>query len=555
MRITLCQINPTVGAIEKNKDAIVSCIEKAKEEDSDLVVFPEMAICGYPPEDLLLMPGFVEKIEEALEIIKKATIGITAIVGCVRKNNNAHDKPLCNSAAVLRNGTLLGYQDKALLPTYDVFDERRFFQPAFEEKIWEIQDKKNRATKKIGITICEDIWAFSGEGNPIYSHDPLEAFAKNKIDLLVNISASPYSSDKIELRKKVCELAAQKVGAPIVLCNQVGANDGLLFDGTSTVVLPTGKTIKELGSFHEEHCSFDLEESSQASEAAAIKQQDKKEAELFYALCMALKDYFCKQGFKKAVVGLSGGIDSALVASIARAALGKENVLGVLLPSRFTSKASIEDALHLASNLGINTYEIPIEKVFTTTLETLDPFLAGKPFDVTEENMQARIRALLLMAICNKTGALLLNTSNKSELAVGYSTLYGDSCGAVSVIGDLLKTEVYAISDWIMHAFGWIPPTILTKEPSAELDYNQKDSDTLPQYAVLDPIISDYVVHRKTKEEIAERQGVSLALVSGIIDRIHKNEYKRRQCPFAFRVSEKAFAFGRKIPIVHKFYF
>ena len=544
MRISICQYNPTVGAISKNKEAIINHILEAKREGADLVIFPELALTGYPPEDLLLDLEFLNQAEQALLDCVKVSSGIAVLVGCIRPTLKEGAKPLYNSCAVIENGVLVGFQDKALLPTYDVFDERRYFEPAKDEKIWTV------AQKRVGITICEDIWAFSGEGEvPSYDHDPLCFFEQNHVDVLVNLSASPYAQGKNIKRRHVCERAAKKSGAYFVMCNQVGANDALLFDGRSSVFSESGKLLLEMAAFQEERVTFELE-----SLKPIEKKEQAVEEELFSALTMGLKDYFQKQGFQKALVGLSGGIDSALVASIATAALGKEHVVGVLLPSRFTSCESTEDALYVAKNLGIATYEIPIEKIFQSTIDTLHPIFDNKPFDVTEENMQSRVRSLLLMALSNKSGALVLNTSNKSEFAVGYSTLYGDTAGAISVIGDLFKTEVYAVATWIMHHFGWIPPRVITKAPSAELKGNQKDSDTLPEYHILDPILEDLIVHRLSPVEISKRRNVQMQLVEEIIRKIYKNEFKRRQCPFALRVSEKAFSVGRRVPIVQRFF-
>ncbi len=547
MRICISQLNPTIGAIQENVKKIIREIEKVKKAHEknpvELIIFPEMAISGYSPDDLLLQSGFLEAVHKGLEEIIKSCSSIACIVGLPRRDLEHKDKPLCNSAAVIVNGKLVGYQDKALLPTYDVFDERRYFQPAISEKVWHIADAR------VGLTICEDIWAFSGAPRQErYAHDPLEVFEKKRIDLLINISASPYSIEKIELRNEVAKKASQKLSCPVILCNQVGAQDGIIYDGTSIVVSEKRGLLVKMASFQEESQIFDtkdLEPRTMVSVEPA--------AELFSALTLGVKDYFAKQGFTKALVGLSGGVDSALVAVIASVALGKKNVLGVLLPSRFTSSESTEDALYVASNLGINTVEIPIEKAYKTYLELLAPVFDDKPIDVTEENLQARIRATLLMAIANKEGYLLLNTSNKSELACGYSTLYGDAAGAIAVIGDLLKRQVYEVANWVMKTYGWITPRILEKAPSAELRLNHKDSDSLPEYGILDPIIEEYVVNLKSAESIAEKVGCPLTLVYEVISKIHQNEYKRRQCPFSLRVSEKAFSAGRRVPIVHRF--
>jgi len=542
MRICISQLNPTIGAIGANTQKIIHEIALAKKEKATLIIFPEMAIPGYMPDDLLLYTPFIDRIEQALNEIITHTTSIAVIVGLPRRSENILNKALCNSAAVIMNGKLLGFQDKALLPTYDVFDERRYFRPAPQEKIWEI------GGKRIGITICEDIWPNSGvAGQEHYPVDPLAVFEKEKPDLLINISASPYSEGKIETRKEVAKACVKRLHCPMILCNQVGGQDGLLFDGTSVVFSKEGELLQQAMSFAQDHLLFDLDQSTPITPVT-----EKGAPELFYALVMGLHDYFVKQGFTKAVLGLSGGIDSSLVACIAVQALGKENVLGVLLPSRYTSTQSTEDALAVASNLSVNTMEVSIENPYQALLDNLHSLFNGQDHGVVAENIQARVRGTLLMAISNKEGYLLLNTSNKSELAMGYTTLYGDSCGSISVIGDLLKCQVYDIANWVMKTTGWIPPRILEKEPTAELRHNQKDSDTLPEYSILDPIIEASVVEMKSAEDIATQLSLPLPFVLDIIQKIHAAEYKRRQCPFQLRVSDKAFSVGRRVPIVEK---
>jgi len=543
MRISFSQLNPIIGDFEHNVEKIIQAIKRAKEEKADLVIFPEMAICGYPAEDLLHYSGFVEKSEQSLEEILPHTDKIAVIVGLARRSDNGTCKPLCNSAAVIANKKILGFQDKALLPTYDVFDERRHFRPAPTEIVWEI------AQKRVGVTICEDIWAFSGvPKQECYPLDPITYFENQKVDLLVNISASPFSVGRIDTRRQVAIGTAQRVKAPLVLVNQVGGQDGLIFDGSSFAVSAHGELLFQAKSFAEDFVTIDL---AKLHPLPIISEEEPQE--IFSALSLGLHDYFTKQGFQKACVGLSGGIDSALTAAIATRALGKENVLGVLLPSRYTSPESTEDALYVASNLGIDTIEVSIEKSFHAIEETLKPIFDGKPVDVTEENIQSRVRGLLLMAISNKEQYLLLNTGNKSEIAVGYTTLYGDSCGAISVIGDLLKTQVYQVSEWIRHEFGWIPERVIKKEPTAELRPNQKDSDSIPEYHILDSIIEDYVVNMLCIDEIVKKRKLAKKLVEEVIQKIEAAEYKRRQLPFALRVTDKAFACGRKVPIVHKY--
>lgn len=540
MKIYMAQLNPVIGAIKANCIEIARSINEAKKEECDLVIFSEMAICGYTPEDLLLENGFVESVEKALDSLLPETKGIAVVIGTIRQSEPSRGKSIKNSAAVIADGKLLGFQDKSLLPTYDVFDEWRYFEPAENYQVWEI------AGIKFGITICEDLWpVFDPFCRSRYSCSPVHDFQGKKLDLLVNISASPYSYGKIERRKKMVVQAASELKCPVVLVNQVGAQDGLIFDGTSIVVSATGQTLAQANTFAIDGVVCDLKQKEEV-----LKKSCTRAEELFSALCLGLKDYFAKQGFIKACLGLSGGIDSSVVACIAVEALGKENVLGVLLPSKFTSKESRDDALALAKNLGIATEEIGIEGPLNAFLNALKPILGTDELGVTEENLQSRIRGTLLMAISNKRGHLLLNTGNKSELAVGFTTLYGDSCGAISVLGDLLKGWVYEVASWINCKAEVIPRSILEKEPTAELRHGQKDSDTIPEYPVLDVIIEEHVVFGKLPEEIAVQHGFELSLVEEIVRKIYANEYKRRQSPFALRVSDKAFSYGRKIPIV-----
>jgi len=541
MRLCFAQLNPVIGAIKENRDRIIEALEKAKAEEADLVLFPELAICGYPPEDLLLAPGFVDSCQQALQNIAVHSTGIAVIIGLPRHAEGQQDKPLYNSAAVLSDGKILGYQDKSLLPTYDVFDERRFFRPGTEQQVWDIKGKK------VGITVCEDIWPFL-QGRQVYPFDPLDFFERNHVEILINISASPYSLGKMRRRRELVSQIAKKFNCHFALCNQVGGQDSILFDGSSLLFSPLGELLYHGQSFTEDRVTVDLatlESCSTVSEGDA--------AEIFFALVMGLRDYFTKQGFKKAFVGLSGGVDSSLTASIASVALGKENIVGVLLPSRFTSPSSTEDALTVANNLGITTMEIPIDTIFENYLELLGPIFDGSgPFGETEENIQARIRSTILMALCNKENYLLLNTGNKSEIAMGYTTLYGDSAGAIAVIGDLLKRQVYEVANWIHKSFGWIPPRVIQKEPTAELRPNQKDSDSIPEYAILDPILEDFIVNNLSIEQIAQKLGHSQDFILKIAQRVHRAEFKRRQCPLSLRISEKAFAVGRRVPIVER---
>ncbi len=543
MRIVLAQINPTVGDILGNSLKIRQGIAEAKGKNADIVVFPELALSGYPPEDLLLLPYFIDSVENSLHDLVKDVRGITAVIGTVRRNKDHVGKPFYNSAAIIADGELLGFQDKSLLPTYDVFDERRFFEPANEIRLWNI------CGKKVAVTICEDIWQHSSLLKyAAYTLDPVEQIAALHPDVMVNLSASPFSLAKFHYRLNVCSKAAITIKAPLALCNQVGGNDSLIFDGRSLVVDEHGKLIACAKGFTEDVICVDLDE-----KVSPIIYHQEQMQDLHDALILGLKDYFQKSGFSKACLGLSGGIDSALVACIAVEALGKENIVGLLMPSRYSSKGSIEDAEVLAKSLDIQSYTIPIEQVFNSYLGSLDPFLEKNNPGVTEENIQARIRGMILMAYSNKTGSIVLSTGNKSELAMGYSTLYGDMCGGLAVISDLTKQQVYALSRWINRNGTIIPENTILKPPSAELRLNQKDSDSLPDYEIVDNVLQAYIEEHQDPEAIAMRYGYDLELVNGLIQRIYRNEYKRRQSAPGLRVSEKAFSVGRRFPIVQGF--
>lgn len=541
MRFLLAQINPTVGDIEGNARKIIDGIAKAREQKAEVVVFPELCLTGYPPEDLLLLPHFIDAVEKHLKHIVDVTEGIMAIVGLPRRNHGV-GKPLYNSAAVIHNRVVLGYQDKILLPTYDVFDEHRYFEPGTEQHCWTWQETK------IAVTVCEDIWGHSGLVEWMtYSRDPVEDLIDDAPDVVVNLSASPYSLNKIEKRIEACSKAAISLGCPLLLCNQVGANDSLIFDGNSVCVAADG-TIRALAAaFNEDFLTIDMPLNSPVLHPVI----DPIES-LYNALVLGVRDYFHKLGFKRACIALSGGIDSALVACIATEALGKENILVVMMPSRYSSASSISDAKALAERLGIECIEIPIEKPFQSYLDLLTPHFSGKASDVTEENIQARIRGMIMMALSNKHGYVVLSTGNKSELAMGYATLYGDMCGGLGVISDVTKVQVYALSQWINRNEEIIPWNTIRKAPSAELRPNQKDSDSLPPYEVLDNILEGYVEDHMPPGAIVEEFGYPLELVQDIIGRIHRNEYKRRQSAPGLRVTEKAFSAGRRFPIVHR---
>ncbi|MDR3624087.1 MAG: NAD+ synthase [Chlamydiales bacterium] len=544
MKITLAQINPTVGAIALNKERIIASIHQAKKEKSDLLLTPELALCGYPPLDLLFLPHFVEDLEKALLEILPETKDITILLGTVRKNPSKKEKFLFNSAALLQNGQILDFYDKQLLPTYDVFDERRYFEPGTKPLIFEL------CQKRMAVTICEDLWQHSKLlKDTCYYHDPVLQLQSKNIDLLLNLSASPYSIHKPHTRIEIAKRAAITLKCPLILCNQVGANDGLIFDGHSMLIDAHGKLNLFAKGFSEEILSL-----SPFSHAPINPSYNEIEG-LYRALVMGVRDYFHKLGFTKACLGLSGGIDSALVACIATEALGPENVLALSMPSLYSSNECKKDALFLAKTLKIRFKELSIDPLFQCFLNTLSQPLNLATNDITEENLQARIRGMLLMAFSNKENSLLLNTANKSELAMGYSTLYGDSCGALSVLGDVYKTMLYQLANWIHDTSHTIPLSIIERAPSAELRPNQKDSDSLPDYDLLDKILCDYIEMGLSIKEIGRKNNVHPDYVAIWIKKLHQNEYKRKQSPLILRVTEKALTplVGRHIPTVHKY--
>ncbi|MBA3957831.1 MAG: NAD+ synthase [Parachlamydiaceae bacterium] len=540
MRILLAQINPIIGDIQGNTEKILKGISHAKKQHADLVLFSELCLSGYPPQDLLELPHFLSALITPLETIQKASKDITVIVGTPRVDNTSRN--VYNSAAIFVDGKIVGYQDKFLLPTYDVFYERRYFVPGSERRLW------NLCGKRIAITICEDIWQHSGKLTTSYPQDPVNELQQLNPDLVLNLSASPYSLDKVTSRIEVCAITASSLKCPLLLCNQVGGNDGLIFDGHSVFVNAEGQLLQCGKGFEEEMMLVNLEE-----QRSPITLTEDPMESLYKALCLGLHDYFDKLGLNKACLGLSGGIDSALVACIAVDALGKENVLAINMPSRFSSEGSVADSEQLVKNLEIELRSIPIESPFASYLDLLAPQFVGKEPDVTEENLQARIRGMILMALSNKFGYIVLSTGNKSELAMGYSTLYGDMCGGLAVISDLTKKQVYALAKWINRNREIIPWNTIKKPPSAELRPNQKDSDSLPDYDIVDNVLEAYVEQHQSPQEIATLFNYSLDLVNDLVKRIHRNEYKRRQNPPGLRVTEKSFSTGRHFPIVHRF--
>lgn len=540
MRILVAQLNLIIGDLEGNTQKIIETLDRARSKEVDVVLFPELTICGYPPEDLMLHRSFIEAMDEYLEKIIRASARLFVVVGVVRKNTGKGEKSLFNSAAIIEEGKLLGYQDKWLLPTYDVFDERRYFEPGSDMRVWKYKGKK------IGVIICEDIWQHAGYVDCTkYHRDPVQELEKHKPDVLLNLSASPYQYQKPDMRVTVCTKAARTLKCPVLLCCQVGGNDQLVFDGYSVYVDKKGNLSQLAKGFEEDEMIIDIQSESEACPMSYEPIRD-----LYSALVLGVRDYFHKSGFKKGCLGLSGGIDSALVACIAVDALGKEHVLGIAMPSRYSSRSSVSDAKALAERLGIGYEEVSIEKPFQSFLDLLHPHFHGMAADVTEENLQARIRGMILMAFSNKLGHVVLSTGNKSEMAMGYCTLYGDMCGGLSVISDVTKTQVYELARWINREKEIIPISTIDKAPSAELRPNQKDSDSLPDYVIVDKVLQAYIEDCLSPEEISKKHHLPIELVLDLVRRIHRAEYKRRQAAPGIRVSKKAFRVGRKYPIV-----
>ena len=539
MKIALAQLNYTIADIVGNKEKIIVALNKAKESAADLVVFSELSICAYPPDDLLDYPHFISNCIQAVEEIAKHAIGITVILGSPTFNESKIGRRLYNSACILQDGIVKHTVHKTLLPTYDVFNEARYFEANSSFKTIEINGKK------IAITICEDLWFEMERFN--YSGNPLEELSKYRPDLLINISASPFNMHKKIERLNVLKNVCMRYALPLVYVNQTGVHTDLVFDGNSMVINENGSLVLECSNFKEDFQIFDTEK-----ENREIDFKEAEETELMHdALIYGIQNFFGKMGFSKAVLGSSGGIDSAVVQALATRALGAENVKAILMPSDFSSEGSVLDAKKLSENLKNNFEILPISNVFDSFGQTLKPMFEGLEFDLAEENIQARSRAVLLMAISNKFGHILLNTSNKSEMSVGYTTLYGDMCGSLSVMGDLYKTDVYKLARFINKDLEIIPYSIIDKAPSAELRPNQKDSDSLPEYDVLDQILELYIEKQKGIEEIVQL-GFESALVNRIIGMVNRNEYKRFQAPPIIRIRSKAFGRGRQIPLVSK---
>ncbi|HEY1801365.1 MAG TPA: NAD+ synthase [Terriglobales bacterium] len=543
MKIALGQINPTVGDFSGNARKIIDFSHRARAAGAELILFPELSVCGYPPRDLVERASFVAHNRETAEHIAKETLGIAVICGLVTPAQAETGKSVMNSAALLQEGKIAFVQSKMLLPTYDVFDEMRNFAPAKSQSLFSL------GGKQIALTICEDAWNDKNFWDRrLYAFDPVEALLKAGGEIVLNISSSPFWTGKRELRRDMLASIARHHKVPVALVNQVGGNDSLIFDGSSMVLDKTGKVIAQAKSFAEDLIFFD---SGQLT-GDIHDQIEGDEASAYEALVLGARDYVRKCGFRQVIVGLSGGIDSALTAAIAADAVGPENVIGVGMPSPYSSQGSIDDARELAKNLGIRFELLCITEALESFKLTLRSQFSDLREDVTEENIQSRIRGTLLMALSNKFGALVLSTGNKSEMAVGYCTLYGDMAGGLAVISDVPKTMVYRLAQYVNSRRAVIPRSSIEKPPSAELRPDQKDTDSLPPYEVLDPILEDYVEKGQSAEQIASSRALQIELVKRVIRMVERTEYKRQQAAPGLKVSEKAFGYGRRFPIAAK---
>jgi len=537
------QINPTVGDFAGNAAKIVDFAQRAKSQGAGLILFPELSVCGYPPRDLVERTSFVVHNREAAEHIATETRGIAVICGLVTPAEADTGKSVMNSAALLMDGRIAFVQSKMLLPTYDVFDELRNFAPARSQSLFQF------CGKQMALTICEDAWNDKHFWNRrLYTFDPVEALVRGGGNFVLNISASPFWAKKRELRREMLATIARNDHVPVVLVNQVGGNDSLVFDGSSMVFDREGNVIAQAKSFEEDLVFFDPD----SLDGEMHAQVEGEEASIYAALVLGTRDYVRKCGFRQVIIGLSGGIDSALTAAIAADAVGPENVIGVGMPGPYSSEGSINDAQKLATNLGLRFEILRITDIFASYRTALHEVFKTYSEDVSEENIQSRIRGSLLMALSNKFGALVLSTGNKSELGVGYCTLYGDMAGGLGVINDVPKTMVYRLSRYVNSRKPVIPQASLEKPPSAELRPGQKDSDSLPPYEILDAILEDYVEESHSAEQISRDHGFDLDLVKSVIRMVERNEYKRQQAAPGIKISSKAFGYGRRFPIAAK---
>src|SRR5712692_5581135 len=541
MKIYIGQINPTVGALSSNAEMIKSAYDKGVRAGADLVMVPELAVTGYPPRDLLDREVFVRASLETRDALAAMTGNTALLFGCITRNENWCGKPLHNTAVLAQNGKIVHQQHKVLLPTYDVFDELRYFEPAKSSQLVTI------AGTRAAISICEDFW-FDDEvlGTKLYCDNPIDQLARQGAEVFLNISASPFDLGKRKSRYELFSEIARRYKTPLVYVNQVGGNDELLFDGSSIVINAEGQTIFCAPAFEEHHSLVPLDGPPCDSVFSRNEAED-----ITNGLILGLRDYIRKCGFKDVVIGLSGGIDSAVTAVLAVEALGKEHVTGIAMPSQFSSKSSLDDACALARNLGIAVHVVPIETIYKPYEQSFNKMFNNNAFDITNENVQARIRGNILMAWSNRTGAMVVSTGNKSEMAVGYCTLYGDMAGGLALLGDVYKTTIYRVAAWINRRSEVIPQASITKPPSAELRPNQTDQDTLPPYEVLDGILKLYIEEWKEVDEIASA-GYDSALVEKILRAVDTNEFKRRQAAPTIRVSSKAFGSGRQMPIAQR---
>ncbi|MEA1873359.1 MAG: NAD+ synthase [Bacteroidota bacterium] len=549
MKIQVEQINYTIGDLSGNSKKIISAIEHGKSKEVDLIVFSELAVCGYIPHDMLEQKDFIDMVYEQIEIIAEHCHDIAILLGSPWINDSKNGKKLFNAALFISDGSVQEIFKKTLLPTYDIFDDYRYFEPNTEFNLLEHKGEK------IAITICEDLWdkqeaSYQFAKETLYSTSPLQELSKLNPDYVINIAGSPFSYNHEDLRKQVLIQNARQYNLPIIYVNQIGANTELIYDGGSRIINQNGEIVNQLAHFNEDSKIVDTKE---IDVLPTLNSKPVKKIEMIHdALILGIRDFYSKMGFKTAIMGLSGGIDSALTAALVAEAIGGENTYGILMPSKYSSEHSIKDAERLAKNLGMHYETIPIQAAFETVNDSMSEYFEGKKEDVTEENIQARLRGLILMAASNKNGHILVNTSNKSEAAVGYTTLYGDMNGGFSVLGDVYKTDVFELSRFINRNNEIIPGNSITKPPSAELRPDQKDEDSLPAYEILDGILFSYIEKKLSVTEIIDA-GYAPETVRFVVKLVNKNEHKRFQAPPILRISSKAFGFGRRMPLIAKY--
>lgn len=554
MKIAIAQLNPTIGDLCGNAKQILAAAQKAIQEGTRLMLTPELSLCGYPPRDLLMSPDFVASMSRTLqELAQQLPPQLAVLIGTVEINpfaTSKGQKPLFNSTALIDGNKVQQIFHKRLLPTYDVFDEDRYFEPGERANFFSL------SSYKIGVTICEDLWNDEDFwGKRSYEINPIEELAKLKVDLIINLSASPYTASKQKVREAMLKHSASRDRTPIIYVNQIGGNDDLIFDGNSVAFNRAGDVICRAKGFGSDLEIIEFDEQQKDLLPGTINPcPETTEAEIFSALVLGVKDYARKCGFSKAILGLSGGIDSSLVAAIATEALGRENVLGVLMPSPYSSEHSISDAEALVKNLGIQSYTLPIGEIMTAYDHLLEPIFAGTEFGIAEENIQSRIRGNLLMAVANKFGHLLLSTGNKSEMAVGYCTLYGDMNGGLAVIADVPKTRVFSICHWLNRTNEMIPHNVLIKPPSAELKPGQLDQDSLPPYEILDDILERAIHNHQSTTQIVQA-GHDLATVNKVMKLVTRAEFKRKQAPPGLKITDRAFGTGWRMPIARATWF